>query len=45
MIVSNQPKNINDLEKIGVSKHTIARYGEAIINIITKKVPKRDSNS
>jgi len=45
LILSSKPENINDLEKIGVSKYTIARYGEAIINIITKKGPKRNSNS
>jgi ATP-dependent DNA helicase RecQ len=37
VIVSNQPKNINDLEKIGLSKYTIARYGEAIIKMLTPK--------
>ena len=35
LIVSSQPKNLNDLEKIGVSKYTTNNYGEAIINIIT----------
>ena len=36
-IVSNQPKNINDLKKTGVSQYTIDNYGDVIINIVTQK--------